>query len=98
MNISNKQYYSNLIFYYLIENYDLSLLFSTCTINQINNFIHRLNKDYPNLDLIIYNYIIFFDKDNNKFLSLRVIKQLLYYLITSNKLNESQLKKYILFI
>lgn len=92
VNLCNKPYYSDLIYYFLIEMRDLSLISSNLSFQHINNFLNDINNNYNNLDKILYDYILKF-KANDKFLSLRLNKQFLHYLIISHKLTESELQE-----
>jgi len=92
IDLRGKPYYSDLIYYYLIEMQDLSLILSNISFREINDYLSRINSKYENIDSILYNYILKF-KENNKFLSLRLNKQLLHYLIISNKLTKIELEE-----
>ncbi|EKQ51103.1 MULTISPECIES: glycosyltransferase [unclassified Clostridium] len=92
INLGNKPYYSDLIYYFLIDMQDLSLILSNVSFREINHFLNNINSKYENLDITLYDYVAKF-KNNNKFLSIRLNKQILHHLIISNKLNKTELEE-----
>lgn len=83
-------FYGDLIYYALIEKYNISKLLLDCSFEKIATLFEYIAKKYDNVSELIYNYL-FENKLKENFKHIRIYKELSRYLIVLNQIESSKL-------
>lgn len=93
INLSGENYYyGDLIYCFLINKYDIAKLFSNCTFDTINKYFQYILEKYKDISEVIYDYIKN-TEIKDRFIYIRLYKELCYYLIILNGLEKKKMEE-----